>query len=97
MYMRRPSNPRSIQLQSREELIGRMLVMIIMMMTMGTRNSVSVTLNSSPLHIILVVADLGFFEKKRCMAKLFAQVSFNARIIKLHCCLPCYCSLLQRC
>jgi hypothetical protein len=54
-------------------------MMIIMMM--GTRNSVSVSLSgSSPLHMILVVADFFFLSRKRCMGKQFAQLSFNARI-----------------
>jgi hypothetical protein len=65
--------------QSREELIRILKVMMIMMM--GTRSIVGVSLHSSPFHIILEVDNLLFYFEK-CMAKQFAQLTFNARWIE---------------
>jgi hypothetical protein len=55
--------------------------MMIMMMMMVTRHSVSVSLNSSPLHIILLVAEFfSCFEKERFVGNQFAQLALYPRI-----------------
>jgi hypothetical protein len=73
-------------MQAGQSSLTLLLVMMKMMMIMmmGTRNSVSAFLNSSPFHIALVIPDLVFFFlfSESCVAKLFAQLSFNASWIK---------------
>jgi ABC-type maltose transport system permease subunit len=69
-------------MQAGQSSLTLLLVMVMMIMMMGTTNSASISLNSSPFHIALVVPDLVFFSfLESCVAKLFAQLSFNARWI----------------